>query len=492
MLRTLHGKLSLALLALFVPIGALYVWSTVATSQRYAQEVSQKVNAGLAARLVQEHHLMVSRDVDPDALADIVRTLAMTNPGVDLYVLDVGGAILRASLPGQRLGSRSVSLAPIHAFLRPTATFPIRGDNPRKDGRSKVFSVAPIPAEGPLQGYLYIVLADELHDSVAAMVQSSTIVRLSVWVGLAGLALIFLAGMLIFTLFTRRLKRLASVMTSFKESDFTAGTLPPQPSDGAGDEVADLEQVFHGMAARMAEQVGALKENDRLRRELVANVSHDLRTPLTALQGYLETMQLDTASEAEKRSYLAIATKHSTRLGQLVSELFELAKLDANAATLHEEAFSLAELVQDVVGELQLAARQQGVTLRADVHTRPFVLADVGLLERVLENLLDNALQHTPEGGTVTVSLTPTGGSVRVAVEDTGSGIPAAELPYVFERYYRASRSRDGATAGAGLGLAISKRMLELHEVSLRAASQEGVGSTFWFEMKVVTPARGA
>lgn len=419
------------------------------------------------------------------------RTDARTGVPARRRVLDPTGEILRASLPATKLGLRTVSLAPIEAFLSTSATFPIRGDNPRVDGRPKVFSVARMPAEGPLEGYLYIVLSDELHDSVAAMVASSTIVRLGVWVGLAGLALIFVAGILIFTLFTSRLKRLAAVMTHFQESDFMGDTLPSAPIHGSGDEVVGLEQVFHDMAARMAEQVGALKENDRLRSELVANVSHDLRTPLTALQGYLETMQLETASEAEKRTYLAIATKHSVRLGKLVGELFELAKFDTNTAQLHKEAFGLAELVQDVVGEFQLAARQRGVALSADIELRPFVHADVGLLERVLENLLDNALQHTPPGGTVTVILKEQEGGSVVEVTDTGSGIPTAELPHVFERYYRASRTDDGATTGAGLGLAISKRMLELHGVELKATSQVGVGSMFWFAFDAVAPSKG-
>lgn len=534
MLRSLHAKLSLVLLALFVPVGALYVWSTVATSQRYAQEVRQTVDAGLAQRLVQEHALMVRSDVDPDALADIVKTLAMTNPGVDLYVLDPTGAILRSSVPSDKLAKRRVSLAPIEAFLRPGASFPIRGDNPRADGRSKVFSVAPIPAGGaattsstsarppattePLDGYLYIVLADELHDSVAAMVADSTIVRLAVWVGLAGLALVFLAGILIFTLFTRRLNRLASAMARFEASDFTADTLSRGPAPRPGDEVAEVERVFHGMAERMAEQLRALKENDRLRRELVANVSHDLRTPLTALQGYLETMQLETATDAEKRAYLAIATKHSLRLGRLVDELFELAKLDANATRPQPEDFPLAELVQDVVAELQITAKRKGVNLSTDVHTHPFVHADVALLQRVLQNLLANALHHTPPKGSVTVALYPTEGGVRVAVTDTGSGIPPEELPHVFERYYRVPRTerprRTGRAAtdtvtdtdsvieaatgdatddatGAGLGLAISERMLELHGVRLHATSKVGDGSTFWFELPTVAPDKG-
>ena len=482
MLRTLHGRLSLVLLALFIPLGVLYVASTVATSQRYAQEVSQQVNKDLAARLVRTHDLMVGGGADAAQLSAAVNSLSATNPDVDLYVLNTAGKILLASLPAGKLEQQTVSLGPVDAVMHESVAYPVLGDNPRDPGQPKVFSVAAIPAKGPLEGYLYIVLADEVQDSVASMVESSTILRLSIWVGLAGLTLIFLAGILIFTLLTRRLKRLATVMMDFERRNFEGVALKPV-STRAGDEVGALNRVFYNMAARIAEQVGSLRESDRLRRELVANVSHDLRTPLTALQGYLETLQLTTLSEAEKRRYLGIAAKHSAQLSTLVDELFELAKLEANATPIHKERFPLAELVQDVAQKFELGAEKKGITLVADIEVRPSVFADVGFLERVLENLIDNALRYTPQGGVVSVSLVPSTQGVRVAVTDTGSGIPEAELPHVFERFYRTSRVGREKGSGAGLGLTISQRMLELHGARLEVESRVGVGTTFSFSL---------
>ena len=469
------------LLALFIPLGVLYVWSTVATSRRYAQEVSQQVNMDLAARLVRTHDLMVGSSVDAARLGAAIDALSMTHPDVDLYVLDPAGKILRASLPLRRLEQRTVSLGPVRAVMHEPVMYPTLGDNPREAEQPKVFSVAAIPAEGPLEGFLYVVLADEVQDSVAAMVESSTIIRLGVWVGLVGLTLVFLAGVLMFTLLTRRLKRLATVMMNFEDKNFE-GLAVFAPPTRAGDEVADLSRVFYSMAVRIAEQVNSLKESDRLRRELVANVSHDLRTPLTALQGYLETLQLETLSDEEKRRYLDVATRHSAQLSNLVGELFELAKLEANAAEVRRERFPLAELVQDVVQKFGLGAEQRGVALVADVKVRPFVYADVGFLERVLENLIDNALRYTPRGGVVSVALLPSTQGVTVEVTDTGSGISVEELPHVFERFYRASRTQERAS-GAGLGLTISQRMLGLHDTRLEVTSQVGVGTTFSFSL---------
>ena len=486
MLKTLHGRLSLALLLLLIPAGALYVWSTVAISQRYVQEVIQEANVGLAGRLVQDYKLMVQKKVDKQAFAPVIATLMMTNPTVDLYILGSGGGILASSVALKELKRKAVSLAPVETFVRGPIVYPLLGENPRDTAEPRVFSAARIPAQGPLEGYLYIVLANQLHDSAAAMVRSSTIVRLGVWAGLAGLGVIFAAGVLIFTLITRRLKHLTTAMMHFQESNFTDFTLLPPVQTRYSDEVTNLGLVFNSMAARMTEQVASLKEGDRLRRELVANVSHDLRTPLTTLQGYLETVQLPTLSEADKKHYLEVATKQSVRLGKLVGELFELAKLEANAVQLHQEPFSLAELCQDVVGEFQVVAEQRGITLTADLSVTPLVVADVGFTERTVQNLLDNALRYTPPGGTVTVTLEQSREGVTVEVKDTGAGISPGELPHIFERYYQAPRTARAAETGetgAGLGLAISQRMLELHGSRLRVSSKLGVGTTFSFTL---------
>lgn len=225
-------------------------------------------------------------------------------------------------------------------------------------------------------------------------------------------------------------------------------------------------------------------ENSALRRDLIANVSHDLRTPLVSLRGYLELLctrgaQLDAAQQAE---YLGIALRQSERLGTLIDELFELAKLDFKGTTLQCERFVLAELAADVVQKFALEAQSRGVRLQLDSPDRhAFVAADLGLLERVFENLVGNALRHTPSGGTVSVQLERRGDTLEVTVADTGRGIPPGELPFLFDRYWRGRASAGGD--GAGLGLAITRRILELHGSAICAESDGASGSRFRFAL---------
>ncbi|HYQ72684.1 MAG TPA: ATP-binding protein, partial [Gammaproteobacteria bacterium] len=263
-----------------------------------------------------------------------------------------------------------------------------------------------------------------------------------------------------------------------------SGALPA--GRGNGDEIERLTRSVNAMAERIAGQVQRLQDTDRQRRELVANVSHDLRTPLASLQGYLETLRLkgDDLDRDEQLHYLEIAHRHCRHLGRLVEELFELARLDANEVQPVLEPFSLPELVQDVVHKFELRASQREVTLLASHDENlPFVVGDIALIERVMDNLIENALRHTPANGTVTVAVQRAGDTLAVQVIDTGSGIAAEDLPYIFERFYQSDRMR--SQGGAGLGLAIARRIVELHGRTIRAASSGGRGTMFAFDLPV-------
>jgi len=220
------------------------------------------------------------------------------------------------------------------------------------------------------------------------------------------------------------------------------------------------------------------------RRDLVANVSHDLRTPLVAMRGYLEVLATrgDRMPAEQRQGYVAIALRQCEQLGRLVDSLFELARLDYKDATLARERFALAELASDVVQKFALAAAGAGVVLTSEAAPGlPLVDADLGLIERVLDNLIDNALRHTPIGGSVHITIDAAGGDVRVRVADTGAGIAAADLPHVFDRHWRGDAAR--GTGGAGLGLAIARRIVELHGRTIEVESEPPRGTCFTFAL---------
>lgn len=238
---------------------------------------------------------------------------------------------------------------------------------------------------------------------------------------------------------------------------------------------------------QLEEQALHIEQLRRERRELLANVSHDLRTPLASMQGYLELLLLRQGhlEEAEQRNYLQTAARQSERLGRLVGELFDLTELDAGTMRARCEDFELAELAQDVLHRFGVDAERRHVRLAAAPASAPLrVCADIALTERVLANLLDNALRHTPAGGAVTIEVGCDASRARLAVCDTGEGIGADELPRLFERYYSAERVAGPRSSGqAGLGLAIAQRIVRLHGGELGVTSTPGAGTRVYFDL---------
>ena len=201
------------------------------------------------------------------------------------------------------------------------------------------------------------------------------------------------------------------------------------------------------------------------------------------------SLKADTVSPVEREEYLEIALRQSERLGKLVDELFELTKLDAREVEPCMERFRIAELVQDNVQRFQLEAGRKGVLLSADFDPDlPPVVADVGLMERALENLIENALRFTAEGGSVTVELRQAPGRLVVRVIDPGCGIPEEDLPQIFDRYYRSRFNAASSSGGAGLGLAITRRILELHDSEIEVERRPGEGTVFSFSLALAPP----
>lgn len=345
---------------------------------------------------------------------------------------------------------------------------------------------------------MFLVIGALLVGISQRMPQLQQLVELGAELVAAAIAFALLAALLVFNLLTRRLRVLAEEMESFRASNFS---LPRRIAWSCpdGDEIDRLACSFSDLSDHIARQIAQLEGLDAQRRELLANVSHDLRTPLTLMQGYLETMLLRRGemTAAEERACLEVAARHAERLGRLVADLFELTKLDGQSGQVQGEAFSVAELVQDVAQKFQQPASARGVGVRLAIDAGvSAVVGDIGLIERALENLVENALRHTPAGGQVTLQVEASAPRVRVCVRDTGCGIARAHLAQVFDRYFQAPRVElpqgacapthglaEGRQHHAGLGLAITQRIVALHGGQIQVDSTVGVGTVFSFEL---------
>jgi signal transduction histidine kinase len=263
------------------------------------------------------------------------------------------------------------------------------------------------------------------------------------------------------------------------------GNLAARAAVAGSDEIAGLAETFNHMAARLQETAAKQRELDALRRELVAWAGHDLRTPLASVQAIVEALADGMVDDAETRQrYLNTARRDIQNLSALIDDLFEMAQLDAGGLKLDLMRSSLTDLISDTLESFSELAARAGVHLEGSVSKDiDPVLMDVQRIGRVLDNLVGNALRHTPAGGTVALTAARSGGEVRVDVIDSGHGIAPEVLPHVFDRFYRGEQSRSRATGGAGLGLAIARGIVEAHGGQIGVESIPGDGSRFYFTL---------
>lgn len=486
----LHTRLTLAFGALLVLLAALLVGLLTHITERYSAEVSQRLNASVAMYVTDQMALLDRDGVNRAALNELAHRVMTLNPSAEIYLLAPDGGILATLVPERRLVRRAIDLAPIRRFLADNNARPLYGDDPTATNRRRVFSVAPVKVEGALAGYLYVVLGSERFESTAAAVRGSYTLQIGLTIAAAVLVMMFAVGAGLFRALTTPLRQLAQRMQDWSSQ---AGIAAGDRMDAGtpDNEIAVLDRRFTHMARQIEQQLHDLKAGDALRRELIANVSHDLRTPLASMRGYLETVLLkgERLSEDHRRQYLETACRHCERLEGLIAALFELSKLESGAVVPQREEFSLSELLQDVALRFRLRAQQAGVELLAQFDPAgPRAYGDIALIERVLENLLDNALRHTPAGGRVSLELLPDARRVRVAVADTGSGIAVEDLPRAFDRFYRGGgQARE---ARSGLGLAIVRRIVELHGQTVSLASTPGVGTCVEFGLPIAPSPR--
>jgi signal transduction histidine kinase len=479
--NSLYGKIAGIFLVLLLVLGVAQWQVWLRASMDFATETEQKLNRDLARDLAERFAPFLKDSLDYAAIEHTFHELMVMNPRVEIYLLDEEGNLLAYFAEPEKIRRMAVQVEPIRRFLEQTAPLPVYGDDPRSQSRQKPFSAAPVLIGGQQRGYLYVILAGEQYDSISSMLEGSYIAKTSAFVLAGVLLLTGLAGLMLFFLLTRRLRRMIASVRKFEEGDYRE-----RIAVRAGDEIGQLGRAFNQMADTIVATLEEIRRTDALRRDLVANVSHDLRTPLANIQGYLETvlMKDQQLGAEERRRFLEIIYHNVTMLNRLVGELFELSKLEARQTEPRPEPFSLAELVQDTALDFQSQAAKQGVALNTALpEDLPLVRADIGMIERALANLIENALQYTPSGGRVTIALEQEEEGVRVSVADTGRGIPARDLPRVFDRFYRADKTRAAHKGGTGLGLAIAQKIVQVHGGALAVESQEEIGTTFSFAL---------
>ena len=472
-LQSFYARIAALFLSLMVLLSFILMLLSMRSLTRFVNETDQKLNRTLAPTLA-------------PVFEDLLRDRGLSSSAMDqhgpalpsrmtVYVLSLQGR-LRAHYPAsQELNMQAIDMTPVKKFMDGTS-LPILGEDPLHPGQRKPFSAARIEMQNE-PAVLYIILNSSGYDTAFDILEGSNVVRSALrQMGLL-LVLMTVLGLLLFALLTRQIRSMKETVLAF-----AGGDLSRRIDTSSTGEIGQLASSFNQMADTIASNVQELKQAARLRRELVGNISHDLRSPLASVHGYLETILIksEEIDRAALKRYVDTALKNVQRLTRLVDGLFELSKLDTHQVEPTLEAFPLAELVQDVSMQYESQAADKNIQLETRIPERlPPAHADIALVERALSNLLDNAIQYTAPGDAIRLHLSEQEDHLEVCVSDTGPGIPPEDLPHIFERFYRVEKSRGRDRGGTGLGLAITKKIIDLQNGKLTVESKVGEGTTF-------------
>jgi signal transduction histidine kinase len=479
----------IGVIALAVVIVSLYVGYSV--RQRFAtfEELTLGRQADTLASRVRQVYLANGGNLQ-SAQQLITNSANLTRS--DIFLFDATGN--QRAIATDDPQTTAPSLDDIKPALRGQRAFGHRSDG--WFGTGHAYAIVPIIVGKEVVGALYlsgepgspgtrrpppdVLVANEFLAGVNRQIMLGGIV--------AGL-LAALIGAYLARGITRPLREITAAVTRIAGGDYAQ-----RVRIRSQDEIGRLAIECNRMAETLERDVGELKRQEQLRRDLVANVSHDLSTPLTGIQGFTEALLDDVVkSDPDRRETYQTIYAEVLRLRRLVDDLKNLTQLEAGPMTVVTQPLSLGLLAQEILRVEQVEANERGVTLLTTIdESLPAVLVDGDRIGQVLFNLIDNALRYTPHGGVITVSASVQESLVWVDVTDTGEGIAPEQLPFIFERFYRVDPSRSRRTGGGGLGLAIVKAIVEAHGGTVEARSISGAGTTMRFSLRVATTPTGA
>jgi len=436
----------------------------------YFQETRQKLDIKIASHISNEAEFFRNDSVNYDAMKNVFHNVMVINPSLEVYLLDTHGNILAFDADSNLVKLKKLPLEPIQKFISSKEEQFLLAPDPKNPGKEKPISAAKVFSNGKFKGYIYVILGGQEYENASQLLFGSYILRLGVRSMIIALLFATIIGFFAIGFIIRNLRKIVKVIR-----DFQNGNLKARIKLKSKGELQEFAQSFNEMADTIVDNIDEIKRMDNMRRDLVANVSHDLRTPLSVISGYLETILIkeDKLSPAERKQYLETILSSTGRLQSLVEELFELSKLEAKETKPVNESFSLAELLQDVHQKNLIIAQKKNIKIELSIDDNvPFVFADIRMMEKIFQNLLDNALKFTPSSGNVQIKLSKNNSDeIIAAISDNGPGIEAEQIPFIFDRYHQIKRVSTETSQGTGLGLTIVKKLVDLQGFKIMVES---------------------
>ncbi len=476
---TIFRRFILVISGLILVMGALFMAITYFATNYYHEASTQLLNRDVAAHIAKFTSPFTTSGINKQKADSVFQDAMVLSPTVEVYFLDTTGKVVYFHSSEKEIKEWQVGLAPIQQYIASNGADFLKGIDPKDPDHPKIFSAAEVPGPQGSLGYIYVILDSKKSQSIIGMISGSHIMNLLAEAFVVIILLSFLFSFIYLKRTSKNYQRMINVLQRFENGDYEA-RFDIKP----GDELEPVTNAFNKMANLLASSINKLTRSEQERKNFIATISHDLRTPLSIARGYTETLLLKkgTTTPDEQEHYSKLILNKIFQIEHLANQLFELSKMDAVEFRAKLEPFVLSEVVHGAIDTFQpkASAKKIGLTYSGP-NNMVWIKADVALIERVVQNLVDNAIKNTPEAGTIQVSMAVDSSRASLRIENSGKPLSpdllqwvnhvGDEIPSAAKRPHK-----------SGLGLMIVERVLRLHHTSLRAFTESGK-NVFCFDL---------
>ncbi len=482
---TIFRRFAIVIFTLITVLGLVFIAITYLSTTHYHEASTQLLNKEVAKHIAQFTSPFTPSGINKQKADSVFKDAMVLSPSAEVYFLDTGGKVIAFHASEKEIRSWHIALPPIKKYIETKGEEYIKGADPRDPASSKIFSAAAVQEGAKTLGYIYVILGSKQSESLTGVLFGSHILNLAIEAFVVVILLSLLISFLYLGRMRKNFQQMIAVLERFENGDYKARfALKKQ------DELEPVTHAFNKMADLLSTTINKLTKSEQERKNFIAIISHDLRTPLAIARGYTETLMLkrekgDISAE-EQETYSQLIYNKMLQIENMVKQLFELSKMDAVEFNPKKEPFVLSEIVQEAVSTFQLHATERKVSLKCtQCLYHVWINADISMMERVVQNLVENAVKSTPEAGSVEASITVEGNDLVFTVQNDGPPLPVDLLQWIND-------SKEGDTLlekrplKLGLGLVIVQKILHLHHTTLKAYTQNN-RNVFTFRIPVHT-----
>ncbi len=478
---TIFRRITILIFALITALSLLFIIITYFATTRFYQASTQLLNKDVAGHIAKFSSPFVHNKINKSKADSVFQNAMVLSPSAQVYFLDTAGSVIAYHEDSLPVKSWQLSLSNVQQYLAANGNKYIKGPDPRDPANEKIFSASEVKDGDKKLGYIYVIFTSNEYKNVTQMLYSSAVTNLAILAFLCIILISLIVSIVYLNRIQKSFHRMLDVLKRFEQGDFDARFKIKEQH-----ELAPVTKAFNNLADLLVYNINGLTISEKNRKDFIATVSHDLRTPLAILRGYAETLLIKKSniSKEERDMYLQQILNKILQVDRMVTSLFELSKIESAEFKANKEPFVLSEIVQETVNHFQLKAADKNINLKCtQCQYHVWVNADISLMERVIQNLLDNAVKNTPENESIKVAIKVSGNDLIFSIENSGNPLPDSLIKWI-NTTEKGSIEYANRPMKQGLGLVIIKRILMLHNTNLEVITT-GNTNTFFFSLPV-------